>query len=48
MYSLWDYCRMIEDPVRTDAYLAALRREQTELKDFLLGLQGLFLRISWH
>jgi protein arginine N-methyltransferase 1 len=26
MYSLWDYCRMIEDPVRTDAYLAALRR----------------------
>jgi len=29
MYSLWDYCRMIEDPVRTDAYLAALRRAVT-------------------
>ena len=29
MYSLWDYCRMIEDPVRTDAYLAALRQAVT-------------------
>ncbi|MFL5385714.1 MAG: 50S ribosomal protein L11 methyltransferase [Longimicrobiaceae bacterium] len=29
MYSLWDYCRMIEDPVRTDAYLAALRQSVT-------------------
>jgi protein arginine N-methyltransferase 1 len=29
MYSLWDYSRMIEDPVRTDAYLAALRRAVT-------------------
>lgn len=26
MYSLWDYCLMIEDPVRTDAYLAAMRQ----------------------
>lgn len=26
MYSLWDYCLMIEDPVRTEAYLAALQR----------------------
>ena len=29
MYSLWDYCRMIEDPVRTEAYLAALRQAVT-------------------
>ena len=29
MYSLWDYCRMIEDPVRTKAYLKALRRAIT-------------------
>ena len=29
MYSLWDYCRMIEDPVRTEAYLAALRQAIT-------------------
>ncbi|HYJ78816.1 MAG TPA: class I SAM-dependent methyltransferase [Longimicrobiaceae bacterium] len=29
MYSLYDYCLMIEDPVRTDAYLAAMRRAIT-------------------
>jgi protein arginine N-methyltransferase 1 len=29
MYNLWDYCRMIEDPVRTEAYLASLRRAVT-------------------
>ncbi|HVG43353.1 MAG TPA: class I SAM-dependent methyltransferase [Longimicrobium sp.] len=29
MYSLWEYCLMIEDPVRTEAYLAALRQAVT-------------------